>query len=190
MASILLQDRSPTGATSHPKVAIIDTTGSFPVSLLAKIIKTRILQARSDISPRSRWGANETANYKHVDAEVQRQLGKVNISRVFDIEGLWDVLGEVTRNPQIMLGQREDTTASTFKTNIRGSEATSRSNEIIVDSQDEDLSPSEVSSPEKHGDEGIEILVIDSMTDIINGSLVDKEKSEGTYQVRSRSSTY
>jgi hypothetical protein len=63
----------------------------------------------------------------------------VAISRVFDVEGLWEVLGEVGRDFAADKGTSED--------------------------KDE---------------EGMEIIIIDNMTQLINELFARKEKGEGT----------
>ena len=165
-------------------MAIIDTTSSFPISLLAKVIKSRIIQANRGPGSRNfntekvaptRYGQIDN---KDAEEEAQKHLEKVTISRVFDIEGLWEVLGEVTRNSRPLPKHQ------------RGEEVDARDHEElpitkeIVDSEDESLSPDGDSKaipeqPDEQIDEGIEILVVDSMTDIINGSLANKERTEG-----------
>ena len=165
-------------------MAIIDTSSSFPISLLAKVIKARIIQANR--GPGSRHFKTEKvapAKYGQIDdndvqEEVQEHLEKVTISRVFDIEGLWEVLGEVTRNSRPRPDHQDG-----GEVDARDDEESPTMKEI-ADSQDESLSPVRDSKavpeqPGEQGDEGIEILVVDSMTDIINGSLANKERTEG-----------
>ena len=85
--------------------------------------------------------AEDSANGKGVDEEVQRCLEMIAMSRVFDVEGLWEVLGEVARD--------------------------SHWNE-------------ELPSKEQHEEDGIEIIIIDNMTNLINELFARKERTEGT----------
>lgn len=78
-----------------------------------------------------------------VDEEVQRCLEMVAISRVFDVEGLWEVLGEVGRDSEEAQGL----------------------------------------APDDHNEEGMEIIIIDNMTHLINELFSRKERSEGISQV-------
>lgn len=73
-----------------------------------------------------------------VDDDVHRCLEMVAISRVFDVEGLWEVLGEVGRD-------------------CVGDEGTS----------------------EDKYEEGMEVIIIDNMTQLINELFARKEKGEG-----------
>jgi len=75
---------------------------------------------------------------KGVDEEVRRCLEMVAISRVFDVEGLWEVLGEVGR----------------------GSDG------------------STVDDDESLREEGVEMIIIDNMTHLINELFARKERSE------------
>jgi hypothetical protein len=77
-----------------------------------------------------------------VDEEVQRCLEMVAISRVFDVEGLWEVLGEVGGDSE-------------------GAEGL---------------------APDDHNEEGMEIIIIDNMTHLINELFARKERSEGISQ--------
>lgn len=80
-----LIDRS----SSH--ASIIDATGSFPLSLLAEVIRWHVVKG-SRIGPKKGLGF-ETE--KSIDSKVTGILERVSITRVFDIQGLWEVLGEV-----------------------------------------------------------------------------------------------
>ena len=84
--------------------------------------------------------AEDSVNGKGVDEEVQRYLEVVAMSRVFDVEGLWEVLGEVGRDS---------------------------------DWDEERLS-------EEQPEDGMEIIIIDNMTNLINELFARKERSEGT----------
>lgn len=92
---------------------------------------------------------------------VKRALEMVAISRVFDIEGLQEVLSEISsQSPH----QSPDRTAE------------------IVDSEDEDAGLSPIRSPKKKPDgeeEGIQMLIVDNTTTLITGLMNRIEKSEG-----------
>ncbi|KAG0651375.1 hypothetical protein D0Z07_1636 [Hyphodiscus hymeniophilus] len=125
------------------RATIIDTTGSFPITLLAKILKAQILDtktktARQSIDDGNYAVFNNTVNEKEADDQVRRCLEMVAISRVFDIEGLWEVLGEV--------GKSSDSGAA----------------------DDESMSD----------EDGVEIVIIDNMTHLINELFARKERSE------------
>lgn len=196
--SVLLSDTQTSGPKS-PQVAIIDTTGSFPISLLARVIRSRILQAAADPTLKSATTANSTpTNYGQIDKEnllneVQKYLEQVTISRVFDVEGLWEVLSEVTLESPSSLPQRDGKTiaadlmqrsTSSFPITLRASEEPSTVEEII-DSEDENPTPDDnygatAEQPAYQGHEGIQILVVDNMGDLINELLARKEKTDGS----------
>ena len=137
----------PATVPSQPpktKATIIDTTGSFPVPLLAKIIKSRILDSRSKTARQAMDNGNHAVvedgvDAKEVEEEVRRCLEMVAISRVFDVEGLWEVLGEIGRDSES--GVRDDEAMR---------EAT-----------------------------GVEMVIVDNMTHLINELFARKERSEG-----------
>lgn len=75
-----------------------------------------------------------------MDEEVRGYLEMVAISRVFDVEGLWEVLGEVGRDSAGMEEDRSD-------------------------------------------EEGMEIIIIDNMTHLINELFARKERGEGVFPI-------
>jgi hypothetical protein len=200
LASVLIS-RLPlnTSATQQnpdlsSKAMIIDTTGSFPLSLLARVLKSRITMVQV-LSART---ANQTANYQltdqstdfyiagQIDADVQRCLEMVAISRVFDVEGLWEVLGEVGRDTgkshegDVAVGSKrlsegEEKHQDLYKTQeiIDSEEETSPS--------DEDASPASITriEAETSRDHGTEIIIVDNLTHIINELFARKEKGDG-----------
>lgn len=192
-----MSDNSAPQAGSRPKAAVIDTTGSFPISLLAKVIRSRVSRAKRGIAwegleaRKARLANQDQINDRDVEEDVRKHLEKVTISRVFDAEGLWEVLGEVTRNSRTQLDYEErDEVISTQTTqqSIVSRAALDVDEELlitkeIVDSEDGsyvlDDAAETVEKPEEQEDEGIEIIVVDSMTDIINGLLANKERTEG-----------
>jgi len=199
LATILISHLNPTSKSSKkPKTCatIIDTTGSFPLSVLAQILRSRILESRLASSRRD----NQSGNYEvtnpaseepDVSGEVQICLEMVALSRVFDIEGLWEVIGEVGRDsksnsstvvevPRKVSAAHED----------RAPEDPSPENVIeIIDSEEEVSSSDEASIQATSGqhkqdiqdvDDGIEVVIIDDITRIINLLFAQREKSEGT----------
>lgn len=134
--------------TTKIKATIIDTAGSFPISFLAKILKSRILDSKPKTARQTVDTGNSAVNEdgvdgKAVDENVQRCLEMVAISRVFDVEGLWEVLGDV--------GQDSESDAA----------------------NDEEM--------REMGDEnGVEMIIIDNMTQLINELFTRKERGEGT----------
>lgn len=107
----------------------------------------------------------------------------VAISRVFDIEGLWEVLGEVRRNPRSSHDPIDVVNANSPEGRAVGGDAKSTVIREIADSQEEGLTPDENDAPSPEPPDGqeevIEIIVVDSMADIINELFARKEKSEG-----------
>merc|ERR1711964_45202 len=135
LASSLLPHlvQSALGPSNSPKIkaTIIDTTGSFPLALLASVLSTRLLEARS----LSVQNAVKTGNHAvqepaprrddvDIDGQVHQCLEMVAISR---------------DGPPPSPKDRGDTT---------------------------------------EGDEGIEIIVVDNMTHLINELFARKEKSD------------
>lgn len=109
----------------------------------------------------------------------------VAISRVFDIEGLWEVLGEVGRDPSPSHDPiNVHVTASNSDGRAYGGNVKFTVMPEIADSQEEGLTPEEDNAPspkllDGHEDQRVEIIIVDSMADIINELFARKEKSEG-----------
>lgn len=122
-------------------------------------------------------GKEQRENEADIEGEVQRCLEMVAISRVFDIEGLWEVLGEVGRN-----GTLEDEVKNILENiseaHARTGNQSSQKPPEIIDSEEE-LTPEEAPPP-RHQKEssGVELIVIDNMTHIISELLSRREKSE------------
>ncbi|PBP26448.1 hypothetical protein BUE80_DR002686 [Diplocarpon rosae] len=182
VASALLPQLSSPKPTS--KAIIIDTTGSFPLALLLSVLRSRILAHHPQCSPNAVEDGSHPANGQEetgisVEEGAQRCLEMVAICRVFDVEGLWEVLGEVGQdtssggNPEIVAarprGVKEDEPE-------------------ILDSQEDltsevaiPLSPSLAdprSAQIEETDGGPEIIIIDNMTHLINELFARKEKRE------------
>ncbi|PBP22400.1 hypothetical protein BUE80_DR006775 [Diplocarpon rosae] len=185
VASALLPRLSLPKPTS--KAIVIDTTGSFPLALLLSVLKSRILANHSQCTHSAvengihwvnRPGQDETGI--SVDEEAQRCLEMVALCRVFDVEGLWEVLGEIGQDPS---SGGDPKTVAARPPGVKEDEPE------ILDSQEEDLS-SEVAipvspslanpslAPIEETDAGPEIIIIDNMTHIISELLARKEKRE------------
>ncbi len=133
-----------------------------------------------------------------LEKEVQKCLEMVALSRVFDIEGLWEVLGEVGRSSPLTEepnppSPQEIGIENAIEGPSEGDKTPENPPEIIDSDQEEELSPikerplkpalpSKPLSPRKEAeDEGTEIIIIDNMTHIINELFSRKEKTDGTY---------
>ncbi|KAF8848676.1 hypothetical protein BDZ45DRAFT_635456, partial [Acephala macrosclerotiorum] len=208
---------------SNTKATIIDTTGSFPLPLLAQILKSRIttshaLQSRNAIQTANHAVSRPDQTFEdplvteRIERDVQRCLEMVDISRVFDIEGLWEVLGEVGRNDTAPLTDLSEEGEETTKTDDRSpvwpapepeindsqedlasiEEYPARVSNVsvaeVIDSDEEDLSPIDEKAPkvpkqkekeeEDDGDGGVEIVIIDNMTRILNDLFSRREKND------------
>ncbi|KAL2069041.1 hypothetical protein VTL71DRAFT_15379 [Oculimacula yallundae] len=210
LASVLLPNLSPPTKThvspSSPpktKATIIDTTGSFPLALLASVLKSRLLE----IQALAAQNAIKTGNYAvqesgksavltgkngvEIDEQVQKCLEMVAISRVFDVEGLWEVIGEVDHVDSASLdhGSRDQDGKGGENIGVAGGgdeavepDAADDQPEIL-DSEEEltpPVSPIVLNdqTEETSEDEGTEIIIVDNMTHIINDLFARKEKND------------
>lgn len=82
---------------------MIDTTGSFPVSLLANIVRLRTVSQVGQVGHEVEKPNIEQA----LDDRVQEILGRVAISRVFGIEGVWEVLSEISADCRTPIPARD-----------------------------------------------------------------------------------
>ncbi|KAH6667532.1 hypothetical protein B0J14DRAFT_489444 [Halenospora varia] len=205
LASILIPHLSSAKPVPNGKInaTIIDTTGSIPLPLLAKILKSRILESRSASSLRNvttanyQLAQNEKVEEEDVDEEVVRCLEMVTISRVFNIEGLWEVLGEIGRETHTPTAearipqQQFEGSSPPWPTQDSSPEKTPQ----ILDSEDdEELELSPVKAPRKKAemqkeDEGVEMIIVDNMTHIINELFGRREKNEAHALLTSLSRT-
>ena len=152
----------------------------------------------------------ETANYPPsvkvvgdgrevgADEDVQKCLEMVAMSRVFDVDGLWEVLSEVGRDARVA-GSLDGIDRAVGDGGVgKGNEGVqSAPQPEIVDSEEEDIIISEPRHPSVQQqspaadpprptktspddeDEGTEIIVIDNMTHLINELFSRKERTEG-----------
>ncbi|KAK6587255.1 hypothetical protein PZA11_000545 [Diplocarpon coronariae] len=186
IASALLPQPDATKNTT--KAIIIDTTGSFPLALLLSVLKSRILATRSQPARNAVEHGHHSVSEPgqegfgiRVGADAQRCLEMVAISRVFDFEGLWEVLGEIDQDTSS--GGNSAIAPAMRPSGVQGDELE------ILDSQ-EDLTPEptipmspELANPSSARDEeagaGPEIIIVDNLTHIINELFARKEKREG-----------
>ena len=73
------------------KALIIDVSGNFSVQLLSNIIRSRILATLEATTPKS----NRNHDPSELDEKVIKCLRMVDIDTVFDITGLWEVVGSI-----------------------------------------------------------------------------------------------
>ncbi|KAB8294752.1 hypothetical protein EYC80_006714 [Monilinia laxa] len=179
--------------TVKPKVMVIDTTGSFSLPLLVKVLRSRIFKMRHET--RNRNDASENLdNFNNSDEiEIQKQvnamLGLVGISRVFNIEGLWEVLSEMGRTDSWL---NNNGGGQEISTNIppkevaygeRRAEPLHKLPDEIGDSEDEDidlLTPPPVETASHISNEvetNPEILIIDNMHYLISHLFTHSEKT-------------
>jgi len=168
---------------------ITSTASSFPLPLLSKILNFRLLASDAETAVRE----NDTGNYvsrtgsggnggdmnveKEVEERVKMAMEMISLTRVFDIEGLDEILTDLESH----------TPASPAPPQSPPRE--------IIDSQASDISLSpgpitrstipdpDMEKDDKHKDEdeGIEILIINSLTPLLASHLSHHEKSEGTF---------
>jgi len=94
IASIILEDHGPKlEPTLKPRAraAIIDTTGSFPLPLLASIIRTRLL------SYPTRKNSATPINNIEIEKLVQDSLERVSYLRALDFVGVIEAVAEVRK---------------------------------------------------------------------------------------------
>jgi hypothetical protein len=69
------------------RAAIVDSTGGFPLRVLARVVRWQV--------ERRGRGLDVGEGEGGVEERVNGVLERVSITRVFDVEGLWEVLGEL-----------------------------------------------------------------------------------------------
>ncbi|TGO09858.1 hypothetical protein BTUL_0152g00130 [Botrytis tulipae] len=208
IASVLLQHidlvnviqtfQSESTNRSKPKVVVIDTTGSFNLPLLVKILRSRLLKrryemrSRNDITMNLNDGQNTDESTEiDIQKEVNALLELVAISRVFDIEGLWEVLSELGRPNDLSRNNGDDqemptTIPSRTSKPVEGkTEPLHTIPDEICDSEDEDIEltppppppPVKPPAPTSNSTEtSPEILIIDSMHHLITHLFTHSEK--------------
>ncbi|KAI0013789.1 hypothetical protein F4779DRAFT_293345 [Xylariaceae sp. FL0662B] len=87
VAHAIVFDSTATSPSSGPRAAIVTTLAA-----------TAILPMLRDIT-RSQVQAKLGSTHQDIDAQVRCCLERISISRVFDIEGLWEVISELETPP-------------------------------------------------------------------------------------------
>lgn len=122
-----------------------------------------------------------------MDYDVQRCLEMVAISRVFDVEGLWEVLGEVGHDASHDPAKEALVSSKGALNGEEGNQSSPPWPEEIFDSEEESTPPTVDAEPAfgtkstdvVDGEQDTEIIIIDNLTHIINELLARKEKGEG-----------
>lgn len=172
---------------------VIDATGSFSLPLLVKVLRSRILKMRQDLRNRNDSSGNPDSFNDSDEVEIQElvntMLGLVGISRVFNIEGLWEVLSEVGQTNSCSNNNRGDKEISNnippqkVACGERRAESLHKIPDEIGDSEDEDIdlqtSPpvENVSRTSNEVETGPEILIIDNMHYLISHLFTHSEKT-------------
>lgn len=163
---------------------IIDTVGSFPLTLLAQILKSRIATSHAhSVQP----DENQLDKVK-IEQLLQQCLEMVAISRVFDIEGLWEVLGEIGHEvPTSSANEPSEPPENKGVEPIQSSpdwpEINDSQESISISSNhDYDLQspPPPNRTENKTTDSGTEIIIIDTLSQIITELFSRKDKASGT----------
>ncbi|KFZ05263.1 hypothetical protein V501_08510 [Pseudogymnoascus sp. VKM F-4519 (FW-2642)] len=82
----------------HSHASIIDSTGSFPLALFAGVVRWCVERGGGSGGGGAGGAGGKGEGGKGkvgVEEKVNAVLERVGVTRVFDIEGLWEVLGEV-----------------------------------------------------------------------------------------------
>ncbi|KAM3075915.1 hypothetical protein ACMFMG_006571 [Clarireedia jacksonii] len=178
-----------------PKVIVVDTTGSFPLSLLAKVLKSRLTNLKGEMQARNNTTEKHVGStHFGVDEEENEQLslmlGLVAISRVFDIEGLWEVLSEIGRtanqvNNDEINERHMGSSPWSEQPETDNREVQPHVRDEIGDSEDDDSplqSPSPPPEPASTShttsiDTAPELLIIDNMHHLISHLFTHSEKN-------------
>ncbi|RKF72585.1 hypothetical protein GcM3_097024 [Golovinomyces cichoracearum] len=166
------------------KAIIIDSTGLFPLNLFASILKSRLIA--EDISSASDIYGADHDRYITTCNQMRRCLEMVKISRIFDIDGLWEILGETEHSKGIPNKIKDFSLALSPNNNQIGGERDQRqvfcdeeaSNTVSETISTKNAQPILSSKTElKIVDDGIEILIVDNMTTLISEFLTSREKT-------------
>ncbi|KAF7954681.1 hypothetical protein EAE96_005800 [Botrytis aclada] len=197
LVDTIQKSQSESRNTIKPKVVVIDTTGSFSLPRLVKNLRSRLLKRRREM----RSGDDMTTNLNDVhrtdestETDIQKEVNAllelVAISRVFDIEGLWEVLSELERPndlPKNNGGNQELPTikpSRISKPNEEEAEPLHKIPDEICDSEEEDIDLTPPPQPSVEPTAPIpspietnpEILIIDSMHSLISHLFTHSEK--------------
>ncbi|KAF7915220.1 uncharacterized protein EAE98_011305 [Botrytis deweyae] len=202
LVNVIQNSQSESTNKIKPKVVVIDATGSFNLPLLVKILRSRLLKRRREM--RSRDDSTMNINSGHnadesteidIQKEVNALLELVAISRVFDIEGLWEVLSELGQPHDLSRNNGDDQEIPTIippRTSkpVEGkAEPLHKIPDEICDSEEEDIEltppppppspppPVKPTTPTPSSTETTpEILIIDSMHHLISHLFTHSEK--------------
>jgi hypothetical protein len=174
------------------KATIIDTTGSFPITLLADVFKYRIIQSHTKRWSHTSIKLKRPVNPQVLERSLQDMLSRVAISRIFDIEGVCEVVGEIAgelrdmekkRDPE-MDGRQTPADEAVEKENdnvTKGKVALE-----IEDSEGEEDDLLEYLGTEEGEPEGPEVqngcaemIIVDDLTMPISGLFSQREKGAG-----------
>lgn len=109
IASVILEDHGPQlESTFKPRAraAIIDTTGSFPLSLLASIIRTRLIYYST------RKNSTTSRNNIGIEELVRNSLERVSYLRALDFVGVVEAVAEVKKGCEDVEKRNEETRAN------------------------------------------------------------------------------
>ncbi|KAJ8066784.1 hypothetical protein OCU04_004172 [Sclerotinia nivalis] len=183
---------------SKPKVVVIDTTGSFNLPLLVKVLRSRLHKMKNEMRSMDDTNMNcENSHNSGADTEIEIQkevnamLELVAISRVFDIEGLWEVLSEIGRTDDHRSNDEDDQDISKNSPSRKGKFVEKQAEhplyklpDEIGDSEEEDIEmspppvkPSTSNTSTSEAETSPEILVIDNMHYLISHLFTHSEKS-------------
>lgn len=127
MVSVVLSHLSSSSPPSR-KVLVIDVSGNFSVQVLSSIIKSRILSASKTSGQKVGHGYDPD----ELEDNVVKCLQMIDIDTVFNITGLWEVLGSIGGSA------KENETEMVFIDNsgvlINSLLASSRSEGILISS--------------------------------------------------------
>ncbi|THV44814.1 hypothetical protein BGAL_0574g00060, partial [Botrytis galanthina] len=198
LVNVIQNSQSESTNKSKPKVVVIDTTGSFNLPLLVRILRSRLSKRRCEMRSRNDITINlndgqitDESTEIDIQKEVTALLELVAISRVFDIEGLWEVLSELGQPKDLSRNNGDDQEIPTIipsRTSepVEGeAEPLHKIPEEICDSEEEDieLTPPPPAPPVKpptpipsSTETSSEILIIDSMHHLISHLFTHSEK--------------
>ncbi|TQS36839.1 hypothetical protein Golomagni_02701 [Golovinomyces magnicellulatus] len=185
LSSILIAHvKASPSQTPLTKAIIVDSTGLFPLNLFVSILKSRLI-AENASSTSDIHGSNQD-KYITTCNQMRRCLEMVNISRIFDIDGLWEILGETEQSKDIRTRNKDFSLALSPNNNeIRGEREERQAfcdeeafNTVSGTASAQNAQP--ILSPNtkpKIVDDGIEILIVDNMTTLISEFLTSREKT-------------
>lgn len=134
---------------STARVLVVDTLGSFPVVLLERMVRATLREQRE----REKLARSPRVKHEDIaldDEFVERCLARVDISRVFSVEGLWEVLREMKDFP---LDEDEGEVDEQEGTDTTDKEAPAEDNDSQAEDDAEMLNPAEVEIEDSEADE-------------------------------------